>query len=65
MRRIPGFAASLLLAMAIIAPVATIGCSAHASGTVKGANATMPADPGTSHAGNGGQQHAGSALAGN
>lgn len=65
MRRIPGYGALLLLAMAIIAPVTTTGCSARVSGQVKGAKATIPINTGTSHAGNNAQQHDGVAQASN
>lgn len=59
MRRIPGYGALLLLAMAIIVPVTITGCSARASGQVKGAQATIPRAPGTSHAGDNPQQREG------
>jgi hypothetical protein len=65
MRRTPGYAALLLLAAALIAPVAITGCSARASGTVKGAKATIPTDTGTAQAASDVQQHVGAAQAGN
>jgi hypothetical protein len=65
MRRIPGYAAVLLLAAALIGPVAITGCSARASGQIKGAKATIPSDTGTGQAGNNAQQHDGAAQAGN
>jgi hypothetical protein len=65
MRRIPGYAALLLLAAALLAPVATTGCSARASGQIKGVKATVPGDTGTAQAGNNAQQHAGTAQASN
>jgi hypothetical protein len=65
MRRIPGYGASLLLAMAIMIPVTITGCSARASGQVKGAHAIIPNDTGTSHAGNNPQLHDGFAQASN
>jgi hypothetical protein len=65
MRRIPGYATALLLAAALIAPVAITSCSARASGTVRGAKATIPTDTGAAQAGNNVQQHDGSARASN
>ena len=65
MRRIPGYGALLLLAMAIAVPVAITGCSAHASGSVKGTKVIMPTDTGATHAENNAPQHSGTALAGN
>ena len=56
MRRIPSFAALFLLAAALLAPLASTGCSAHASGTVKGAKATTPVDTGTRQASTAQQQ---------
>ena len=62
MRRLPGYGALLLLAAALIAPMAFTGCSAHAGGTIHGANAT-PVDNGAVQAGNNVQQHDGTAQA--
>jgi hypothetical protein len=64
MRRLPGYAALLLLAGALIAPVAFTGCSARASGTIKGAKASTPTDTGTGQAGSNVQQHDGATQAG-
>ena len=63
MRRIPGYATALLLAAALIAPVGIIGCSARASGTIKGTKATMPTDTQSAQAGSNVQQHDGSPRA--
>jgi len=62
MRRLPGYAALLVMAAALIAPVASTGCSARASGTIKGTKATTPIDTGTRQASNV-QQHDGIAQA--
>jgi hypothetical protein len=64
MRRLPGYAALLLLAAALIAPVGFTGCSAHASGTVKGARATIPTDTGTGQTASNVQQHDGAVQPG-
>jgi hypothetical protein len=50
MRRISGSIASLLLAAALVASAATSGCSARASGEIKGARA--PVDTPTQQASN-------------
>jgi hypothetical protein len=63
MRRRLGYAALILLAAALIAPVAFTGCSARASGTIKGAKATTPIDTGTGQAGSNVQQNDGAAQA--
>ena len=63
MRRLRGYAALLLLAAALLAPVAFTGCSARASGTIKGARATTPIDTGTDQASSNVQQHDGAAQA--
>ena len=55
MRRIPGYAGLLLLA-ALTAPVAFTGCSARASGTIKGTKATTPVDTGIRQASTAQQQ---------
>jgi len=65
MRRIPSYGALFLLAMAVIVPVATTGCSARASGTVKGAMTTIPRDAGPSRAGDSAQQRDGIVQASN
>lgn len=53
MRRISGYLGSLLLAAALVAPMAITGCTARASGTVKGAsNRTTTIDPGAAQATN-------------
>jgi hypothetical protein len=56
MRRLPSYAALLLLAAALIAPVVSTGCSARASGTIKGTKATTPIDTGTRQASTAQQQ---------
>ena len=43
-RLLPRYAALLLMAAALIAPMASTGCSARASGTIKGTKATTPVD---------------------
>jgi hypothetical protein len=64
MRRLPGYASLLLLAGALIAPVTFTGCSAHASGTIKGtSNMTTPIDRGTGQPGNNVQEHNGATQA--
>jgi hypothetical protein len=50
MRRISGYVSSLLLAAALIASAAITGCSARASGTIKGAKATTTIDTGAAQA---------------
>jgi len=65
MRRLPGYAALLLLAAALIVPVGFTGCSARASGTIKGTNnMTTPLDRGVGQAGSNVQQHNGTSQAG-
>ena len=56
MRRLPGYAGLLLLAAALIAPMAFTGCSARASGTIKGTKATTPVDTGIRQASTAQQQ---------
>ena len=56
MRRLSGYAGLLLLAAALIAPVAFTGCSARASGTIKGTKATTPVDTGIRQASTAQQQ---------
>lgn len=65
MRRIPGYATALLLAAALIAPVGMIGCSARASGQIKGTKAIIPTDTQAAQAGSNVQQHNGSTRAAN
>lgn len=49
MRQLSSYAALLLLAAALIAPLASTGCSARASGTIHGTTAT-PTDTGARQA---------------
>ena len=66
MRQLPGYAALPLLVVLLITPVAFTGCSARASGTIKGTKATTPTTPidtGTSQTGSNVQQHEGTAQA--
>ena len=50
MRRISCYLGSLLLAAALAASMAITGCTAHASGTVKGASRTTTIDSGAAQA---------------
>lgn len=59
MRRISGYVAPLVLAAALVASAAITGCTARASGTVKGASRTTTIDTGTGQAANNVQQNDG------
>ncbi len=52
MRRISGYVGSLLLAAALVASMAITGCTARASGTIKGASRTTAIDTGAAQAAN-------------